>query len=338
MVRIGRRPADRVRGRLLVLLGVVALLVTGCGGSSEESSTSTRPESSSTTTSATTTTVVGQRPSGGCETSSGAGDEADPAADGTPASLDIDGVERSYVLSTEGTDPGVPAPLIVLLHGMGSSPEDVNTASDLPAKAGEQGVMVLTPQALGEPAMWQPSAQGLDAAFVDQLIEQVSSTRCVDEARIGVMGFSVGAAFAGAYSCARQDQIAAIATVTVEFPAGCEKPMSIMAFHGTGDPVIAYGNTDPTAPGGVTGTEANMAVWAETAGCQATPTVSEVDTEVTRLEWSDCSDGAEVVLFRILDGGHAWPGGQPAPVTMAGTPQIDATAEALKFFGRHHLP
>ena len=56
------------------------------------------------------------------------------------------------------------------------------------------------------------------------------------------VGFSAGAAFTIVYACARPTLITAIATVAVEFQLGCTRPMSIMAFHGTDDPLVPYRN------------------------------------------------------------------------------------------------
>jgi polyhydroxybutyrate depolymerase len=208
--------------------------------------------------------------------------------------------------------------------------------SDLPARATAAGMIVVTPQAVGTPTIWRPAAQGPDPAFLDRILDDLGRTQCIDNARVHIVGFSVGAALAAAYACARPDQIASIVTVTVEAPAGCTQPMPILSFHGTADPVIAYGNYDPTA-GPVTGTEANMATWAVTAGCQPTATTTEVGTEVTRLEWPDCTEATEVVLYRILGGGHDWPGKDPATAIVPSTQQVIATDEALEFVARHHM-
>lgn len=149
-------------------------------------------------------------------------------------------------------------------------------------------------------------------------------------------GFSVGAALAAVYACNNQDRIGSIVTVAVEAPAGCKEPMSILSFHGTADPVVGYGATDSPPLGGGGGTEPNMANWAATAGCQPTPTVTEIGSEVTRLEWPGCHDGAEVILYRITGGGHDWPGKDPATSVQPSTQQVSATNEAIAFFARHH--
>lgn len=312
--------------RRAALAVAVALVVTSCGGTDD-----------ATRTTVTTAPIVaeGARPSAGCEAAPTASTGTAPATS-VEQTVTVDGVERSYLVSTRGTEPGVPAPVVVLLHGMGSSAADINRVSDLPDRAADAGTIVVTPQAVGTPTLWRAAAQGPDPAFLDQILDDLGQAQCIDTARVYIAGFSVGAVLAAAYACARQDEIAGIVTVAVEAPAGCTQPMPILSFHGTADPVIAYGNNDPNAPGGVTGTEKNMAAWATTAGCGATPNITEVGPDVTRLEWPDCADGTEVVLYRITGGGHDWPGKDPATAVVPSTQQVSATDQALAFFERHH--
>lgn len=316
---------------LLALAVVAAATLVSCGGSDESGSTASTASNAGTAGLAksvtepapTTTTLVGARPSVGCSATPDGAAGADGASSGEQK-VTIDGVERTYVVSADGVKPDRPAPLVLLLHGMGMDASFINGESGLAKRGPEAGVVVVTPQALGQPTMWQPAAQGPDAKFIDRMVDDVAKGRCIDEARIHVVGFSVGAVLAAGYSCARQDRIASIVTVTVEGPAGCTRPMPILSFHGTADPVIAYGNDDPSK-GEVTGTLSNMQSWAETAGCEGVPDASDESDTVTKMQWPACQDDAEVVLYRIRDGGHAWPTG------------LDATGEILAFVDRHHI-
>ena len=79
---------------------------------------------------------------------------------------------------------------------------------------------------------WQVDAHGTDAAFVAALIAHLEAARCVDEQRIYLAGFSAGAAFTLVYSCQHESQVAAMATVAVEFQLGCIPPHPADAFHG----------------------------------------------------------------------------------------------------------
>jgi len=318
------RPPARVRCRSRVAGVVTALLVavlpTGlaaCGGDSKPARRGADVPVGTTTPSDGEGRSV--RPSPGCES-------APPtAASGDAQTLDVGGVERTYLLaSPKGRDP---APLIILLHGMGSSGADVSRASGLPTQASAAGAVVVAPDAVGRPTMWRPGAEGPDADFLDALVAHAEARHCIDTNRVGIVGFSVGAVFASTYGCSRQDRVAAVVTVEVDTPGPCSRPMPILAFHGTADPVVAYSAPPGSMPlGGGAGTEANLAAWAKISRCATTPATTEISGKVTRIEWPRCADDSEVVLYKIIGGGHTWPDEPP-----------DATARVVAFLGRHSL-
>ena len=136
---------------------------------------------------------------------------------------------------------------------------------------------------------------------------------------------------------AHQHQIAAIATVAVEFQLGCTRPMSILAFHGTDDPLVPYDNgaVGLSLPGvKVRGTLLNMGDWARLDHCRTSLRRAQVGSQVIRRQWAGCADGTTVVLYTILGGGHSWPGADPAKAVGLTTEQVSATAQTLSFFSR----
>jgi polyhydroxybutyrate depolymerase len=121
----------------------------------------------------------------------------------------------------------------LLFHGYGSDGRSMADLTSMPAKGAVRNFVVVTPD--GPNHTWQLSGTGSDAAFIDAVVANVSSSLCIDMHRVATAGFSQGAAFTIFYACARPDRIAAIATVAVEFQLGCRQPMPIRAFHGTAD-------------------------------------------------------------------------------------------------------
>ena len=245
------------------------------------------------------------------------------------------GVTGSYLLTVPRSyRPGSPFPLIVLFYGFGSDPVEFSALTDLPSRASSDGYLVAVPQAQG--SEWQFSGQGTDAirepnAGGNRQLLLRRSTKCVPA------GFSAGAAFTIFYTCAHQGQIAAIATVAVEFQLGCTCPISILAFHGTEDPLIPYqdGAVGLSLPGvKVRGTELNMGDWARLDHCQSTPKQTRVGSQVIRQQWSGCIDKKSVVLYSVLGGSHSWPGADPKTSVGLTTEQVSATTQALAFFGR----
>jgi polyhydroxybutyrate depolymerase len=319
---------------------VVGLALAGCSssdppGDAAAPSTTARPAASTTTT----TAVAG---------TDGCGIEPDVArlSDETPgdvaATFASGGVDRAYRLSVpESYDPGEPAPLIVNLHGSGSNAIQASVYGDVPRAAGERGFLVVTPEAID--GRWELGGTGPDADFLVALLDDVEGRYCVDPDRVHLMGMSLGAWKAAATACAVPGRFASVALVTVEvFPGECE-PMPVVAFHGTADATVAYGEGGGTVDGadtvnaGLPGALTNIAAWAESGGCDPEPVDDEVGDDVRRRSFEGCDDGVDVVLYTIVGGGHTWPGsdidiaGDPALTTQT----IDATALSLDWFEAH---
>ena len=303
-------------------LAGTALMLAGCTG----------PPSSDSSTK----TSVGATGSGssGCGPRMGTG----AVTPGTTQNrtLSIGAVTGSYRLTVPHSyRPGSPMPLVLLFYGFGSDPLQFLALTHLPSKASSDGYLVAVPQAQG--SEWQFSGQGTDAAFVNRLLQEIDGSYCIDQHRVFAAGFSAGAAFTLFYTCTHQAQIAAIVTVAVEFQLGCTRPVSILAFHGTEDPLVPYqdGAVGLSLPGvKVRGTELNMADWAGLDHCRSTPKRTRVGSQVIKQQWSGCIDGTSVELYSVLGGGHSWPGADPRVSVGLTTQQVSATTQALAFFGR----
>ena len=76
--------------------------------------------------------------------------------------------------------------------------------------------------------------------------------------------------------------------------------------------------------------EVSAQAWATHNGCTSGPQETVVDTEVVRLDWDGCT--ATVVMYRIVGGGHTWPGGIDVGRLGATTQQIDASQTMWDLF------
>jgi polyhydroxybutyrate depolymerase len=174
---------------------------------------------------------------------------------------------------------------------------------------------------------------------------------------------------ASAIACQYSARVAAVAPVAgIDALAHCPttRPVPVVAFHGTADPLIHYDGTPSTvaqnlpAPDGsnkTAGQEAKQfgdkgifrkgpsipeqaASWARRNHCSTTHTTTSVTTHVALLAWS-CPHHADVELYRIRGGGHSWPGSQEsaeiAKVVGPTTFEISADAEMWSFFRSHPL-
>jgi polyhydroxybutyrate depolymerase len=253
-------------------------------------------------------------------------------------SLDAGAQRGTYDLSVpKSYGDHHPTPIILLFYGFGSDPAQFAALTRLPSRGARAGYLVVVPHTQGSESEWDLNAHGPDAQFVDTVVTSVEANYCVDRSAVYAVGFSAGAAFAIVYSCARERSIAGLATVAVEFQLGCTRPMSILAFHGTDDPLVPYQNgaIGLSLPGlKVRGTERNMGDWARLDHCRSDPRQSRPGSQVIRQQWVRCARNTSVVLYTIIGGGHAWPGADPKRAAGLTTQQVSATSQVLSFFGR----
>jgi polyhydroxybutyrate depolymerase len=253
-------------------------------------------------------------------------------------SLDAGAQRGTYDLSVpKSYGDHHPTPIILLFYGFGSDPAQFAALTRLPSRGARAGYLVVVPHTQGSESEWDLNAHGPDAQFVDTVVTSVEANYCVDRSAVYAVGFSAGAAFAIVYSCARERSIAGLATVAVEFQLGCTRPMSILAFHGTDDPLVPYQNgaIGLSLPGlKVRGTERNMGDWARLDHCRTPPSGRTLSSQVVRQQWDGCAKGTSVTLYTVVGGGHSWPGADPSKAIGLTTQQISATTLALAFFHR----
>jgi polyhydroxybutyrate depolymerase len=259
-------------------------------------------------------------------------------------------VKREYLLYVPRSyDRTRPAPLVISLHGASGWPAQQMNLSRWNRLADEQGFIVVYPAGSSVPRIWHVDrGPGLtsDVRFISQLIDTLEASYNIDPARIYVNGMSNGGGMTFVLSCTLSDRIAAVGMVAAaqSLPwSWCtdQRPVPMMAFHGTADPMVPYdGGRSRVPPGdlfpGVPGWAAN---WARRNGCGPNPIESEAAPNVSRREYTGCADDAGVVLYTVRGGGHTWPGGKPLPEWMAGstTRSIDATSLMWAFFRGHRL-
>ena len=127
--------------------------------------------------------------------------------------------------------------------------------------------------------------------------------------------------------------------------------MPVLLIAGTEDPLIPWDGGEVTGNGErgqVLSVADTVGRWVALDGCASTPTVTMVpdrapnDGTTTRREhYGGCRAGAEVVLYAVAGGGHAWPGGlQYLPERTIGktSRDFDASETIWEFFARHPHP
>lgn len=273
------------------------------------------------------------------------------------------GVSRTYKQYLPASYTVSPTPLIIDLHGYteGNAVHAVN--SNLGATAEKDGFIVVTPQGNGKIPYWNavptPGAPD-DLRFISDLIDEVGKNVCIDPARVFLTGYSNGAFMSSLAACRLADKVAAIAPIAgLRWPDGCNpsRPMPIVAFHGTADPLVHYDGSPSDAAAklptdaeskknlmdGLTFAplEDNLKKWATNESCTPDPSTTPVTDHVKLLKYTGCKNGSVVEMYVIDGGGHTWPGSAfsatIANVVGPTTMEIDANDLMWKFFEEHPL-
>lgn len=266
-------------------------------------------------------------------------------------SLVSSGEQREYLLYVpKSYDSAKPTPLVISMHGAGGWPVLQRDLSGWSRLAESHGFIVAYPSGLRGrgPRVWRVRpGTGLtkDVRFISDLIDELEKTYNVDPTRIYANGLSNGGGMAFVLSCTLSDRIAAVGMVAAAqtLPwSWCRdrRPVPMIAFHGTADPMVPYeGGRSWIGPVSFPDVSEWTASWARRNRCGPAAVESAVAADVTRRDYTGCADGAAVVLFTIHGGGHTWPGGRPLPEWFVGptSRSVDATRQMWAFFQEHRL-
>ena len=261
------------------------------------------------------------------------------------------GETRDYVLHVPaGYDRGTPTPLVISLHGgalWGAAQKEISQWNPV---ADREGFIVVYPSGARNngPGAWRDAIERegeQDVTFIADLIDKLSLDYNIDPARIYANGLSNGGGMSFVLSCTLSHRIAAVGMVAAAqlLPwSWCTdtRPVPMIAFHGTADPVVPYtGGKTWVAPKAFPHVPMWTANWARRNRCAPEPVDVAAAANVTRRTYDGCAGNASVVLYSIHGGGHDWPGGGPLPEWLCGPVSrgIDATREMWAFFREHRL-
>ncbi len=277
-----------------------------------------------------------------------------PPAGEISGRIDSGGETRTYILHVPPSyDPSAPVPLVISLHGFAEWPAHQMEISRWNDLADRFGFLVVYPAGTGFPPRWRirgsetgSTVPMIDAEFISNLIDTLAGKYTIDPTRVYANGLSNGGGMSDMLACTLSDRIAAVGGVSGAYLYPREqchprRPVPVIAFHGTADPIVPYAGGgsvsfhEPFPPVTVWAAD-----WAARNGCGDAPAELPPTGEVTGIRYGECRDGAEVILYTIHGGGHAWPGNRPLPEWLVGrtTQDIDATAVIWEFFLRHPIP
>jgi polyhydroxybutyrate depolymerase len=259
-------------------------------------------------------------------------------------------MNREYILYVpENYSADEAVPLLINYHGYTASALIQVAFGDFRPIADTSGFLVVHPQGTLDNfgnTHWNVGIGNSDVddvGFTVALIDSLSAAYNIDQKRVYAAGMSNGGFMSYKLGCELHDRIAAIASVTgsmrKELMDNCSPapPVPVMEIHGTADPTVPFegGFLTESIPD-------VLAHWVEVNSCNPDPTITDVpDTDpndgstVEHHVWPDGEEGASVELFKVIGGGHTWPG-----TVLGGTTtnyDIDASEEIWKFFSRYDI-
>lgn len=228
--------------------------------------------------------------------------------------------ERSYHLALPAASFEGPRPVVVHLHGAGSTGRAV-IRGGMARTAAARGYVVVAPTGRRDGfGRWAPNwgvrdgRDGFetDVAFIEAVLDDVASRVELDRSRMLLAGFSRGGSFVWDVACALPESFAAFASVAGGFwepmTQSCAGPVRLLHIHGWRDRTVPLEGR-PLGSGRAQGDiHQGMIVWRATNGCSnQRADAFETEGDLWTRQWIECDAGA--LTFVLHPGGHGAPRG-----------------------------
>lgn len=261
------------------------------------------------------------------------------------------GVSRSYIVYVPANySASTPVPVLFNFHGYSSNASQQLFYGDFRAIADTAGFLIVLPQGTNDGTGtshfnvgWGGSSVD-DVAFTSALLDTLINDYAVDETRVYSTGMSNGGFMSFHLACNLSDRIAAIGSVTGSMVAAtqancnAQHPTPVIQIHGTSDPTVPYN--------GQAGLSVSIPTvlthWSDYNNCDVTAIVTPIPntnttdgSTVEKVEYLNGDNCTEVVHYKIIGGGHTWPG---SAINLGNTNyDINASLEIWKFVSQYDI-
>ena len=277
--------------------------------------------------------------------------------------LNVNGEEREYYIYKPVDLKNRPNPLVLAFHGGGGRARSMDLCTGgISELADQKGFIVVYPQGKGK--FWNDGrlnkfANNFDVDFIVKLIDELVASGAVDSESVFSTGISNGGFFSQYLAKKIPDKIKAIAAVGATLPEKyleMEKtaPVPILYILGTEDPLVPYQGGKVGARysikdrGVVVSADRAIDYWKENNGIRNVSGKEKIldddSSDGMRIIYDEYSNGdkrLDVAVYKIIGGGHTWPGGwQYLPEWIIGktTREMRGNEVIWEFFKRYIKP
>jgi len=270
----------------------------------------------------------------------------------TNGNITWDGITRDYIVYLPTTyTPGSSLPLVFVLHGFTQTANTIMNVSDFNTVAETNNFIAVYPQGISNG--WNTNAgfpggsTADDIGFIGALLDEMYNLYNADTNKVYSCGFSAGGYMSHRLACESTRCFAAIASVSGTMTTNAfndcapSKNMPVMQIHGTSDAIVNYN-------GGFGGKSVDDVVnlWVTNNSCPTTATITVLPdintTDGSTVEqniFTPCTDSANVVLLKVVGGGHQWPGTNSILGGLGNINRdINASEEIWNFFSGYSCP
>ncbi|MCG8308922.1 MAG: hypothetical protein MI975_16120 [Cytophagales bacterium] len=252
--------------------------------------------------------------------------------------------------------------LVLCLHGGNETPESFGriTRRGFNKLSEYNNFIVAYPEALNN--FWNDAREDSvslshydnidDVGFIEKVVDYAIDSFSIDPARIFVAGLSDGGLMAMRLACEIPVRFKGFATVAASLSLDqlveckADTAISLIAINGTRDPILPYDGgqiiVDDELKGSVLPIEDAIEFWLKESQCENKSVARDIpntdtydETRSERISYTNCKYGNKIVLVRVNNGGHTWPGGRQYEVQRnigKTSKDFDASEEIWKFF------
>ena len=280
-------------------------------------------------------------------------------------SLQHQNLERKYIVHLPPDyNSSISEPAVIVLHGGSGNYQSVQGFTQMNLVSNQNRFLAIYPQGIGSAPPGFSWADGRnttadqagidDIGFISKLIDSLFIDYNIDTNRVYICGYSNGGFMTQLLACEVPERFAAIGglgcSMDTSLFQSCNPNQAVpMAyFSGTADPEVPFNggvmNNPSVTP--IVPVDTAVQFWVENNNCQTPepvvnlPDIDPSDSSTIELyKFTECNCDADFYYYKILNGGHTWPGVPISQFPQLGNTNEDihASFELWDFFSRFSL-